>query len=514
MEKQTVLEMQHIMKIYSNGVVANEDVSLELKKGEIHALLGENGAGKSTLMKVLFGIETPDQGKIFLNGKETVIRSPQDAIEKGIGMVHQHFMLVPSLTVAENIILGVEPRKQKLFIDMKQAEKAAKEIAEKYNFAIDVTARVEEIPVGIKQKVEILKALYRGADILILDEPTAVLTPQETEELFIQLEKLRDDGRTVIFISHKLDEIKRICDRATIMRNGKSMGTYQVGEISTNDMSRLMVGREVVLTFEKDPPRLQKTMLEVKDLVAYNAQGVQKVQNLSFEVRGGEILGIAGVEGNGQTELVDVLTGLSGRYTGTILLKGEDIRKESIRSIREKKLAHIPEDRMASGCAAHLNIQENMFANQYTDPRFSGKFLLKTKAIQARAQELIKEYLVKCKSQKQEVGMLSGGNIQKVIVAREFSTGPDVIIANQPTRGIDVGATEFIRKKLLEFRDNGCAIILISADLNEIFSLSDRLAVMYKGNFSGLFQQVDQVTEEELGQYMLGLKNDLKKGVE
>ena len=514
MEKQTVLEMQHIMKIYSNGVVANEDVSLELKKGEIHALLGENGAGKSTLMKVLFGIETPDQGKILLNGKEMVIRSPQDAIEKGIGMVHQHFMLVPSLTVAENIILGVEPRKQKLFIDMKQAEKAAKEIAEKYNFAIDVTARVEEIPVGIKQKVEILKALYRGADILILDEPTAVLTPQETEELFIQLEKLRDDGRTVIFISHKLDEIKRICDRATIMRNGKSMGTYEVGEISTSDMSRLMVGREVVLTFEKDPPRLQKTMLEVKDLVAYNAQGVQKVQNLSFEVRGGEILGIAGVEGNGQTELVDVLTGLSGRYTGTILLKGEDIRKESIRSIREKKLAHIPEDRMASGCAAHLNIQENMFANQYTDPRFSGKFLLKTKAIQARAQELIKEYLVKCKSQKQEVGMLSGGNIQKVIVAREFSTGPDVIIANQPTRGIDVGATEFIRKKLLEFRDNGCAIILISADLNEIFSLSDRLAVMYKGNFSGLFQQVDQVTEEELGQYMLGLKNDLKKGVE
>ena len=377
-----------------------------------------------------------------------------------------------------------------------------------------MTARVEEIPVGIKQKVEILKALYRGADILILDEPTAVLTPQETEELFIQLEKLRDDGRTVIFISHKLDEIKRICDRATIMRNGKSMGTYEVGEISTNDMSRLMVGREVVLTFEKDPPRLQKTMLEVKDLVAYNAQGVQKVQNLSFEVRGGEILGIAGVEGNGQTELVDVLTGLSGRYTGTILLKGEDIRKESIRSIREKKLAHIPEDRMASGCAAHLNIQENMFANQYTDPRFSGKFLLKTKAIQARAQELIKEYLVKCKSQKQEIGMLSGGNIQKVIVAREFSTGPDVIIANQPTRGIDVGATEFIRKKLLEFRDNGCAIILISADLNEIFSLSDRLAVMYKGNFSGLFQQVDQVTEEELGQYMLGLKNDLKKGVE
>lgn len=512
MAKETVLEMQHIMKIYSNGVVANEDVSLELRKGEIHALLGENGAGKSTLMKVLFGIESPDQGKILLNGKETAIRSPQDAIAKGIGMVHQHFMLLPSLTVAENIILGVEPRKKKLFIDMKQAIRSAKEIAEKYNFDIDVTARVEEIPVGIKQKVEILKALYRGADILILDEPTAVLTPQETEELFVQLEKLRDDGHTVIFISHKLDEIKRICDRATIMRNGKSMGTYEVNQISTSDMSKLMVGREVVLEFEKAAPQLKDVMLEVKNVSAYNAQGVQKLHDLSFAVRGGEILGIAGVEGNGQSELVDVITGLSGRYSGTVLLKGEDIRRESIKGIREKKLAHIPEDRMASGCAAHLNIQENMFANQYTDPKYSGKAMLKPKAIQERCDMLIKEYLVKCKSQKQEVGMLSGGNIQKVIVAREFSTGPDVIIANQPTRGIDVGATEFIRKKLLEFRDAGCAVILVSADLNEIFSLSDRLAVMYKGNFSGVFTDVARVTEEELGQYMLGLKNDFVNG--
>ena len=294
--KETVLEMQHIMKIYSNGVVANEDVSLDLKKGESHALLGENGAGKSTLMKVLFGIETPDQGKILLNGTETTIKSPQDAISKGIGMVHQHFMLLPSLTVAENIILGVEPRKKKFFIDMKQAIRSAKEIAEKYNFDIDVSARVEEIPVGIKQKVEILKALYRGADILILDEPTAVLTPQETEELFIQLEKLRDDGHTVIFISHKLDEIKRICDRATIMRSGKSMGTYNVNEISTSDMSKLMVGREVVLEFDKQPANVKDVMLSVSHLDAYNAQGVQKVRDLSFELHGGEILGIAGVE--------------------------------------------------------------------------------------------------------------------------------------------------------------------------------------------------------------------------
>ena len=320
MADQVVLQMQHIMKIYSNGVVANEDVSLELKKGEIHALLGENGAGKSTLMKVLFGIESPDEGKIILNGSEVTIKSPQDAISKGIGMVHQHFMLVPSLTVAENIILGVEPKKG-LFINMKQAVEEARSIAEKYNFDIDVTARVEEIPVGIKQKVEILKALYRGADILILDEPTAVLTPQETDELFIQLEKLKSDGHTIIFISHKLDEIKKICDRATIMRSGKSMGTYTVADISTDDMSRLMVGREVILTFEKKPQQLRDVMMRVRNLTVHNTQGVMKVDNLSFDLKGGEILGIAGVEGNGQTELIDTLTGINKSYAGEVDIK-------------------------------------------------------------------------------------------------------------------------------------------------------------------------------------------------
>ena len=296
------------------------------------------------------------------------------------------------------------------------------------------------------------------------------------------------------------------------MRSGKSMGTYNVNEISTSDMSKLMVGREVVLEFDKQPAKVKDVMLSVSHLDAYNAQGVQKVRDLSFELHGGEILGIAGVEGNGQSELIDAITGMSKKYTGTITIKGEDIKNDSIRDIRQKKLAHIPEDRMTAGCAAHLNIQENMFANQYTDPKYSGKVMLKSKVIQMRSDELIKEYLVKCKSQKQEVGMLSGGNIQKVIVAREFSTGPDIIIANQPTRGIDVGASEFIRRKLLEFRDAGCAVILVSADLNEIFSLSDRLAVMYKGNFSGVFTDVAGVTEEELGQYMLGLKNDSENG--
>ena len=507
MSDQTVLSMEHIMKIYGNGVVANEDVSLDLKKGEIHALLGENGAGKSTLMKVLFGIESPDEGRIILNGQEVTIKSPQDAISKGIGMVHQHFMLVPSLTVAENIILGVEPKKG-LFINMNEAVEQAKGIAEKYNFDIDVTAKVEEIPVGIKQKVEILKALYRGADILILDEPTAVLTPQETSELFVQLNKLKKDGHTLIFISHKLDEIKKICDRATIMRSGRSMGTYSVADISTDDMSRLMVGRDVVLTFEKNPPVLKDTMMRVRNLTVHNSQGVKKVDDLSFDLKGGEILGIAGVEGNGQSELIDTLTGLNKIYSGQVMIMGDDIKDDSVRDIRDKKLAHIPEDRMTSGCAPTLNILENMFANQYMDPRYSGKFMLKQKVIQEKANELIKEYLVKCKSYKQGVGMLSGGNVQKVVVAREFSTGPQIIIANQPTRGIDVGAAEFIRRRLLEFRDLGCAVILVSADLNEVFSLSDRLAVMYKGKFSGLFTDVAQVTEEELGQYMLGLKHD------
>ena len=400
MGNQTVLQMNHIMKIYGNGVVANEDVSLELRKGEIHAMLGENGAGKSTLMKVLFGLEAPDQGEIILKGQPTTIKSPQDAISKGIGMVHQHFMLVPSLTVAENIILGVAPKKG-LFIDMDKAVKAAEDIAKEYNFDIDVRQKVEEIPVGIKQKVEILKALYRGAEILILDEPTAVLTPQETDELFIQLMKLREKGHTIIFISHKLDEIKKICDRATIMRNGRSMGTYDVKDISTQEMSRLMVGREVSLKFDKKEQHLtDDVFMRVRNLTVHNAQGVLKVDNLSFDLKGGEILGIAGVEGNGQSELIDTLTGLNKNYSGEVKIKGEDIAKDSIEDIRELKLAHIPEDRMTSGCAGNLSIMENIFSNQYKDKKFSGRFLLKRKAMEHRSDELIKEYMIKCKSRK------------------------------------------------------------------------------------------------------------------
>ncbi len=503
-----VLQMNNIMKIYPNGVVAVEDVTFELEKGEIHALLGENGAGKSTLMKVLFGIESPEQGEIILNGQKADIKSPQDAIKKGIGMVHQHFMLVPSLTVAENIVLGMEPKKNKLFIDEERAFKLSKETADIYNFDIDVKERVEELPVGLKQKVEILKALYRGADILILDEPTAVLTPQETEELFIQLKKLKEKGHTIIFISHKLDEIKEICDRATIMRNGRSKGTYLVKDISTAEMSRLMVGRDVVTTFDKKPAELKDTVLKVRNLSVTGSTGIKRVDGLSFDVKKGEIFGIAGVEGNGQGQLVEVLTGLSKKYKGQIKVFDQDAKKYSIRELRDLGMAHIPEDRMTYGCAKNMNIMDNIFTNQYHKTEYSGKLLLKNRKIENRVNELIKEYRVKTKSYRQSVAMLSGGNIQKVVVAREFSTNPAIIIANQPTRGIDVGAASFIRQRILDFRDSGCAIILISADLNEVLELSDRLAVIYKGQFSGAFNDVKNVTEVELGKYMLGIKKD------
>lgn len=503
-----ILEMKNIFKVYPNGVVANDHVSFSIKKGEIHALLGENGAGKSTLMKILYGIEIPEEGEIYLNGEKVNIKSPEDAIQLGIGMVHQHFMLVPSFTIAENIVLGIEPRKNKIFVDKEKAIKLAEEIANKYNFNIDVTLRVENLSVGTKQKVEILKALYRGADILILDEPTAVLTPQETEELFVQLEELKKNGHTIIFISHKLDEIKRICDRLTILRNGKNMGTYDNEDLTTDQISRLMVGRDIVLTFDLKEPELKKTALKVRNLNVIGINGKKKVDNISFDLKEGEILGIAGVEGNGQRELVDVLTGLNKNYAGDYYIYDVDARNLNIKEMRDLGLSYVPEDRMTVGVARNMDILSNLFANQYEKKEYSSKFFLNRKNMEKRAEQLIKDFSIKAKSYKQEVGMLSGGNIQKVVVARELSNEPKIIIANQPTRGIDVGAQEFIREKIVEFRDKGAAIILISADLNEVLELSDRLAVMYKGKFTGIFTNVKQVTEEELGRYMLGLKKD------
>lgn len=511
MENNIILSLEHIMKIYMNGTVANEDVSFSLRRGEIHALLGENGAGKSTLMKVLYGIESPTEGKIILKGQEAVMKSSKDAISMGIGMVHQHFMLVPSLTVAENIVLGAVPKKWGVFIDKKRAIKDAEKIASTYRFEIDVNEKVGNLSVGLKQKVEILKALYRGAEILIMDEPTAVLTPQETEELFVQLQKLKESGRTIIFISHKLDEIKQICDRATIMRRGRSMGTYEVSGISVEEMSRLMVGSEVRAKLKKEYIS-GEVKVRVKDLQAYDIQGVHKVKGISFKIKSGEILGIAGVEGNGQAELVEIITGLCKNYTGTVEICGENTELLSIKQIRGLHLSHIPEDRMQSGCAPSLSILDNLFSTQYDDEKYAGKCMLDRKKLESQAEDLRKEYFIKCESCRQNVGMLSGGNIQKVIVARELSTEPMIIIANQPTRGVDIGASQFIRERLIDYRNKGAAILLVSADLSELLSLSDRIAVMYKGKIAGMFSETEKPNEELIGQYMLGILNQEETG--
>jgi len=502
---EELLRMEGITKVYPNGIVANRNVDFSVKAGEIHGLVGENGAGKSTLMKILFGLNRAEEGRILLKGKEIQVDSPHAAIGHGIGMVHQHFMLVPSLTAAENLVMGLEPRKG-IYLDRRAAEQTTEELGRRYNLAVDPKALVRDLPVGIKQRLEILKALHRGARILILDEPTAVLTPQETEELFSELKQLRAEGNTIIFISHKLNEIKELCDRVTIMRAGKAQGTFAVSDVSEQDISRLMVGRDVVLQVQKGPPSPREPILKVSDLVVLNRFRKRAVDGVSFGVRRGEILGIAGVEGNGQGELVEAITGLGSFSSGAITVNGRSIAGLGIGAIREAGVCHVPEDRMTYGCAANLGIEANLISCNHGKPDFSGPVFLKGKAIREHSQRLVAEYAVKCASPLQEVGMLSGGNIQKVVVAREFSSDPSLIVADQPTRGIDVGATEFIRARLVELRDAGAAVLLVSADLNEVMELSDSLIVMYGGRISAYVPDAKAVSEEELGLYMLGLK--------
>ncbi len=494
--------MEHITKVYPNGFVANRDVSLSVEKGEIHALSGENGAGKSTLMKVLFGEEQPEEGKIFFEGREIHPENSISAIKMGIGMVHQHFMLVPSLTVAENIVLGMEPGRFGYF-NKREAFRRASEIIEKYRFSIDPRERVENLPVGDKQKVEILKALYRGAKLLILDEPTAVLTPQETEELFVQMNLLKAQGHTLIFISHKLREIKQICEHITVLRGGRTVGTARVADVTEQEISRMMVGRDVMLEIEKPPAHPGKTVLQVRDLPLSDRPDAPTI---SFDIREGEILGVAGVEGNGQSELAMSIAGLLPYKTGSIRLKGKELRGLSVRKIRALGLSHISEDRMSYGCAADANIEENLFSTTIYQKKYSRFGLLRGKLLDRRTDELIREYRIKCSEKKEPVRMLSGGNIQKVVVAREFSGNTPMILANQPTRGIDVGATEFIRNKLVDLRTNGAAVLLISADLNEVLEVSDSLLVLSSGGVSAYFADAAQVEEDTLGEYMLGLR--------
>lgn len=507
-----VVQMKGITKVYPNGIAANQGVDFNVKKGEIHALMGENGAGKSTLMKMLFGLEQPTDGEIIINGEKVNLTSPTVAISKGIGMVHQHFMLVPSLTVAENMVLGMEP-KSKGFIDYKKAVQITEEFSKKYNLEVDPDAKVRDIPVGMKQKVEILKALVRGAKILILDEPTAVLTTQETSELFKELINLKNQGHTVIFISHKLNEIKEITDRLTIMRAGKSMGVYNTADISKEEISKLMVGRDVVLTVEKEKAKPTEVVLKVRNLEYTNEWNKKMLDNLSFDVRKGEILGIAGVEGNGQRELVDMLFNLNVPDLGTATVNGENIIGVSQRKIRDMGVSLIPEDRMTFGIASTGTIEENLISDRCAQKRYNSGILFNKKNIREDSDKLIKDYTVLCKSRNQQVGMLSGGNIQKVVVAREFSCNPGLIIADQPTRGIDVGATEFIRKKLVELSREGAAVLLVSADLNEVMELSDSLIVMVNGKISAYFEDTAVLNDTIMGEYMLGLKHQSEEEI-
>lgn len=505
-DNEYVVQMKGITKVYPNGIAANQGVDFNVKRGEIHALMGENGAGKSTLMKMLFGLEQPTEGEIYVNGEKVTLTSPTVAISKGIGMVHQHFMLVPNLTVAENMVLGMEPKHKGMFMDYKKAVEITEEYAKKYNLHVDPNAKVRDIPVGMKQKVEILKALVRGAKILILDEPTAVLTTQETEELFKELIHLKEQGYTMIFISHKLHEIKQITDRLTIMRSGKSMGVYQTADISKEEISRLMVGRDVILTVEKDQAQPTDVVLRVRDLEYTNEWNKKMLNKLSFDVRKGEILGIAGVEGNGQRELVDMLFNLNTPDSGTATVNGQSVIGQPQRKIRDLGVSLIPEDRMTFGMAGTATIEENLMSDRSADKKYNNGPLFNTKKMHEDSDQLIKDYKVLCKSRNQQVGMLSGGNIQKVVVAREFSADPILIIADQPTRGIDVGATEFIRKKLVELSRAGAAVLLVSADLNEVMELSDSLIIMYNGGIAAYFEDTTSLTDAVMGEYMLGLK--------
>ena len=483
------------------GVVANDHVDFELAKGEVHALLGENGAGKSTLMNILYGLYHPDEGEIRLEGKPVQIGSPRDAIDLGIGMVHQHFMLIPVMTVAENIVLAVEPTKG-LLLDVDTAEERVRELSAQFGLAVRPEARVASISVGMQQRVEILKALYRGAEILILDEPTAVLTPQEAKDLFAILRSLQADGKSIVFISHKLNEVLDIADRITVLRQGKKVDTVPRGGATQDGLARLMVGREVVLRVEKTPAQPQEPLLVVDDIRVLDERGLEACRGISFEVRAGEIVGLAGVDGNGQTELIDALTGLSRLESGRVLVGARDLSDAGARELLDAGVGHIPEDRQARGLVLDFSLAENLALHDFREEPDSKWGWLYPKRLIQRAARLLKEFDVRGGGPQTLAAALSGGNQQKVVVAREVSRDPRVLVAAQPTRGLDVGAIEFVHRRLIKERDEGRAILLVSFELEEILSLSDRILVIYEGQIVGEYGP--DVSEEELGFAMTG----------
>ncbi len=499
-----VVEMLNIRKEFP-GIVANDDITLNLKKGEILALLGENGAGKSTLMGILFGMNQPDSGSIRINGSEVQISNPNAANDLGIGMVHQHFKLVHNFTITENIILGIEP-KAWLTIDIKAASKRIRELSELYGLNVDPDAKIEDVSVGMQQRVEILKMLYRNAEILIMDEPTAVLTPQEISELANIMKRLVSEGKSIILITHKLKEIKAVADRCTVIRRGKLIGTVDVATTSQEEMAEMMVGRQVSFKVDKEQQEAGEVVLKLEDISVLNSRKVMGLKNFSLEVRAGEIVGIAGVEGNGQTELVEAITGLRKAEAGRIFLKGKDITELPIRSRIRHGMAHIPEDRHKRGLVLDYTLEENMVLELYDCPPFSKNGLLNKADIRSYAEEIMKHFDVRSGQGAISVARsLSGGNQQKAIVGRELEQNPELLIAVQPTRGLDVGSIEYIHKRLVEQRSKGKAILLVSLELSEIFNLSDRIAIVSNGELVGVVD-ADKTSENEVGLMMTGIK--------
>ncbi|MCC6147063.1 MAG: ABC transporter ATP-binding protein [Anaerolineaceae bacterium] len=499
---EPILRLENVRKTFP-GVIANDQVYLDIRVGEIHALLGENGAGKSTLMNCLYGVYRPDGGKIFWKGKEVDIYQARDAIALGIGMVHQHFKLVPPLTVTENVVLGL-PSKREPFLDVKTLDKEIGEIAKRYGFDIDPTAQIWQLPVGVQQRVEILKALYRKAELLILDEPTAVLTPQEVEELFSVLKNLTKMGLSIIFITHKLEEVMAVCDRVTVLRLGKVIDTVNTSDTSTRELAKMMVGREVFMTVNKPELVPGEVVLKLNAVSALDNRGLKAVNDISLEVRRNEILGIAGVDGNGQTELAEVVTGLRPATGGKVEILGKEATNRSPLEIMEMGVAYIPPDRQHTGLLMDFSITENLIGKSYYEEPISKKGVFQKDAVNTFTEKAIKDYDVRTPGPELKAKSLSGGNQQKVVLARELSSNPDLLVAAQPVRGLDVGATEYVHDRMVEARSKGAAILLISTELEEILSLSDRIAVMFEGKIMGILPGKN-ADIHEIGAMMAGV---------
>ncbi|HFI0084087.1 TPA: ABC transporter ATP-binding protein [Streptococcus suis] len=509
MTKDYVIEMREITKIFGE-FVANDHINLNVRRGEIHALLGENGAGKSTLMNMLAGLLEPTSGEIVINGQSVNIDSPSRAAHLGIGMVHQHFMLVDAFTVAENIILGSETTKGGV-IDLKKAIVEIKELSQKYGLEVDPTAKVADISVGAQQRVEILKTLYRGADLLIFDEPTAVLTPAEIAELLKIMKTLVSEGKSIILITHKLDEIRAVADTVTVIRRGKSIETVPVGDATNQDLAEWMVGRSVSFKTEKIPANPKEVILSIKDLVVNENRGIPAVKGLNLEVRAGEVVGIAGIDGNGQSELIQAITGLRKVKSGSIKIKGEEVVGKTPRKITEMQVSHVPEDRHRDGLVLPMTVAENISLQTYYKDPVSKNGILNYNVINEKARQLMQEFDVRGASELVPAKALSGGNQQKAIIAREVDRNPDLLIVSQPTRGLDVGAIEYIRKRLIAERDKGKAVLVVSFELDEILDVSDRIAVIHDGVIHGIVDPA-KTNKQELGVLMAG--GHIEKGEE